>query len=374
MKKLFFFIAAMVVAMTANAAIINGTPNGEERGRVNWWVNGEGQAQAGDTIVLADGVYYESTLTIEKDVVIMAAEGAKPEINIARVYGCVKLAGPASVTFDGITFNGNDSVKYMIAVTGADVKKLTVNNCEFKNWTYWAISNQFEIGASIDSVIVENSVFHDGLGSAVRFSEKAPEGKHACNYLKVANSTLYNITSTEYAAIIQANSNGEASGEQNEIIIDHITLYNFDASQLGAIAMRKSSKLTISNSIIATPENKDHYAFYIYGGNVNNTLYFNGKAKSGPTYTNCVEADPKFVDAANGNFALAKGSPALGAGTDSSNLGDPRWNAPAEDDDDTTTSVENNTVANQAQKIVRNGQILIINNGVEYNVLGAVAK
>jgi hypothetical protein len=38
-----------------------------------------------------------------------------------------------------------------------------------------------------------------------------------------------------------------------------------------------------------------------------------------------------FVNAANGNFALEDGSPALGAGTDGSNLGDPRWNAPAEE-------------------------------------------
>jgi hypothetical protein len=35
------------------------------------------------------------------------------------------------------------------------------------------------------------------------------------------------------------------------------------------------------------------------------------------------------VDAANGNYALAEGSPALGAATDASNLGDPRWNKPA---------------------------------------------
>jgi hypothetical protein len=41
-----------------------------------------------------------------------------------------------------------------------------------------------------------------------------------------------------------------------------------------------------------------------------------------------------FVDAANGNFALAEGSPAIGAATDGSNLGDPRWNAPAEEEEE----------------------------------------
>ena len=328
MKKLFFLLAAVVMAVTANAKVINGTPNGDEKGRVNYWVNGEGQAAAGDTIVLADGVYNESTITINKDVVIMAAEGAKPVINIVSAWGCAKLTDAASATFDGITFNGNDSVNYLIAVTGSEVGKLTITNCEFKNWIYWAVSNQFEAAAHVDSVIIDNCLFHDGAEAAISFSDKAPEGKHSVQYFKLTNSTFYNIKSTEYRAVVQVNSNGEATGLQNEIVIDHITLANYDSGELGAISSRKSSNLKISNSIIYSPVAGES-AFYIYGGTVDNTLYFNGTAKSGPTYTNCLTVDPMFVDAANGNFALAEGSPALGAGTDGSNLGDPRWNAPA---------------------------------------------
>ena len=321
MKKLFFFIAALTLTFTAQATVVECSPN---TNAIAWWLT------QGDTLVLADGEYVEDySITFDKPgVCVKAAEGAKPVIKLTGEWTVFKLT--ATTTFDGITFDGGNVAKYFLATTGAEAGTLTLTNCEFKNWAYWAISNQFESAASIDSVIVDNCLFHDGLGSAIRFNDAAPEGKHSCNYLKVTNSTFYNIVSTEYAAVIQANSNGEATGEQNEVIIDHITLYNFDASQLGAIAMRKSSKLSITNSIIATPENKDQYAFYIYGGNVENTLYFNGKAKSGPTYTNCIEGkDPMFVDAANGNFALAEGSPALGAATDGSNLGDPRWNKPA---------------------------------------------
>ena len=328
MKKLFFLLAAVVMAVTANAKVINGTPNGDEKGRVNYWVNGEGQAAAGDTIVLADGVYNESTITINKDVVIMAAEGAKPVINIVSAWGCAKLTDAASATFEGITFNGNDSVNYLIAVTGSEVGKLTITNCEFKNWIYWAVSNQFETAAHVDSVIIDNCLFHDGAEAAISFSDKAPEGKHSVQYFKLTNSTFYNIKSTQYRAVVQVNSNGEATGLQNEIVIDHITLANYDSGELGAISSRKSSNLKISNSIIYSPVAGES-AFYIYGGTVDNTLYFNGTAKSGPTYTNCLTVDPLFVDAANGNFALAEGSPALAAGTDGSNLGDPRWNAPA---------------------------------------------
>ena len=318
MKKLFFFLAALMFSFAAHATVVECSPN---TNAISWWLT------QGDTLVLADGEYVEDySITFDKPgVCVKAAEGAKPVIKLTGEWTDFNVT--ATTTFDGITFDGGGVAKYFLATTGAETGTLTVTNCEFKNWAYWAISNQFESAASIDSVIVDNCLFHDGLGSAIRFNDAAPEGKHSCNYLKVTNSTFYNIVSTEYAAVIQANSNGEATGEQNEVIIDHITLYNFDASQLGAIAMRKSSKLSITNSIIATPENKDQYAFYIYGGNVENTLYFNGKAKSGPTYTNCIEGqDPLFVDAANANFALAEGSPALGAATDGSDLGDPRWN------------------------------------------------
>ena len=334
MKKIFFFLAALMLSTAIHAKVVQCSPN---TNAISWWLT------QGDTLVMADGEYIEDySITFNTPgVCVKAADGAKPVIKLTGEWTTFYIT--ATTTFDGITFDGGDVANYFLGVTGAESGTLTVVNCEFRNWAYWAISNQYETAASIDSVIVDNCLFHDGQGAAIRFSDAAPEGKHACNYLKVTNSTFYNISEANYAAIIQANSNGEATGEQNEIIIDHITLYNFDASQLGAISMRKSSKLTISNSIIATPENKNQYAFYIYGGNVDNTLYYNAQAKSGPAYNNCLTSDPLFVDAANNNLALAAGSPAIGAATDGSNLGDPRWNTTSGDDtpgDDNTGDEE----------------------------------
>ena len=303
------------------ATTINCVPEGD----LAYYVS---QAHAGDTLLLADGTYDEAySIAFDKEgLVVMAAEGAKPVIALTGEWTALNVS--ASTTFDGITFDGTNVAKYIIATldSTAMTTDLTIENCEFKNWEYWAISNQGKANVSVVSVVIDNCLFHDGKGSAVRFGDSAPEGKHGCEYFKMTNSTLYNIVSTEYAGIVQISSNGEAEGDVNTVIIDHITLYNFDAQQLGAISIRKTNNMTITNSIIATPEDKGQRGLYVYNGKVDNTLYFNASARSGNTvYTNCLNVDPLFVDAANGNFALMPLSPARGKGTDGSDLGDPRW-------------------------------------------------
>ncbi|MBE6319725.1 MAG: DUF4957 domain-containing protein [Bacteroidales bacterium] len=293
------------------------------------WIvqNAASNLQPGDTLVLADGQYTLSTIEfIKENVVVMAAEGATPEIISASEWANLEIS--ANTTFDGITFNGNNVAQYLISIQDSTTMKtkLVLQNCELKNWLQWAISNQYSKNVVVDSLIIDNCLFHDGLGSAIRFSEKAPEGEHACNYFKMTNSTIYNVVSTEYAAVVELDANGKAEGDQNEVTIDHITLYNYDAADLGAIYVAKTSNLSITNSIIATPEDKGQRALYVYGGTVDNTIHFNGSKRSGNTvYTNCLTDDPLFVDAANNNFMLQANSPAIGKATDGSNLGDPRW-------------------------------------------------
>lgn len=318
MKKIQLLFAALACSFAMQAAVINCQPAGD----IAWYY---GQAQPGDTLLMADGVYDEAyTMDFDKEgVVLKAAEGAKPVIALTGEWTTIGLY--ASTTFDGIGFDGMNKCYYPISAFGSDAGTYTFKNCEFTGWMYWAISNHYESNTHVDNVLVENCLFHDAAGSAIYFNDDAPTGEHACTNFEMKNSTLYNLVEDEYVGVIHVSSRSEATGEQNKVVIDHITMYDCTTPDLGGITIRKSSDLSITNSIVAYSTNTDQYAFYIYGGKVENTIHYNGKAKSGPTYTGCLTSDPLFVYPEGGNFNLRPGSPALGAATDGLNIGDTRW-------------------------------------------------
>ena len=318
MKRLSLFFAILASCFTMQAAVINCQPAGD----LSWYY---GQAQPGDTLLMADGIYDEAyTMTFDKEgVVLKAAEGAKPVIALTGAWTTIELL--ASTTFDGIIFDGTNVCYYPISAFGSDAGTYAFKNCEFTGWMYWAISNHYEANTHVDNVLIENCLFHDAAGSAIYFNDDAPTGEHACANFEMKNSTLYNLVEDEYVGVIHVSSRSEATGAQNKVVIDHITMYDCTTPYLGGITIRKSSDLSITNSIIAYSTNTDQYAFYIYGGKVENTIYFNGKNKSGPTYTGCLTSDPLFVYPEGGNFNLRPGSPALGAATDGQDIGDTRW-------------------------------------------------
>ena len=318
MKKIQLLFAALACSFAMQAAVINCQPAGD----IAWYY---GQAQPGDTLLMADGVYDEAyTMDFDKEgIVLKAAEGAKPVIALTGEWTTIGLY--ASTTFDGIGFDGMNKCYYPISAYGSDAGTYTFKNCEFTGWMYWAISNHYESNTHVDNVLVENCLFHDAAGSAIYFNDDAPTGEHACANFEMKNSTLYNLVEDEYVGVIHVSSRSEATGAQNKVVIDHITMYDCTTPDLGGITIRKSSDLSITNSIVAYSTNTGQYAFYIYGGKVENTIYYNGKKKSGPTYTGCLTSDPLFVYPEGGNFNLRPGSPALGAATDGLNIGDTRW-------------------------------------------------
>ena len=279
----------------------------------------------GDTIIVADGLYSEAyEIKFEKlGVVVMAAEGAKPVVQLTGQWTSIILM--ATTTFEGITFDGAGIAYYLLSSKGTAAGTFTFKNCEFTNWdSYWAISNQYSDNTHVKSVVVDNCIFHNATGAAIHFNENGPRGAHACDNLTITNSTFYNLSVVEWVGIIQLDGNSGAK-QPNNLTIDHITMYNYKTSELGGIVSDVKTNLTLTNSIIANPANVTQRYGYAYGtSTIDHNLLFNVTKGTG-THTNEIAGDPMFVFPDGGNFNLRPGSPALNAAADGKHLGDTRW-------------------------------------------------
>ena len=329
MKRISLFFAALAMCFAAQAAVITMTPEAGKKGGLQSKV---AKAQPGDTIMMETGEYDEPwSFSFDKEgLVVMAAEGAKPVVLLTDAGGWTSLKVAATTTFNGITFDGTNVTKYLIFINGTDVKKAVFENCEFKNYVKYGISDPWTdkhaSGQHIDTVLINNCTFHDG-GEAVRLSKYGYDKLHACDYFKMTNSTIYNVKTSEWISIVHVAANTTAT-KPNTVIIDHITMYNFIGGELGGIQGTDYTDLTFTNSIIANPA-AGYRIGYFYKpelAKISNNFYLNVVDKSGATHTDCVwDADPMFVYPNGGNFNLRPGSPALKGATDGGRVGDRRW-------------------------------------------------
>lgn len=222
---------------------------------------------------------------------------------------------------------------------GATLGDVNINGIEFYNNAKDIISGTATSHAN--SCTINNCYFHNNARSAVYFAASTVEGVETCDAVIVRNSTFANNDlSASSRSVIEVQNYGGTEAANIEVTVDHCTFYNnstvnYDYS---CVRSRKSTKVSISNSIFAYPSTIEFYATNCYGGTITNNLVYNlskGHRSSGgaPAITNAITGDPLFADAANGNFSLAGDwttmniSPARGAATDGSDLGDPRWHS-----------------------------------------------
>ena len=332
MRKLFLLIPLLTFALLAKADEIEIAPGTSLAYTVN-------DANPGDVIIMDGGLYPgEDQIKFNKNITIKAAEGKTPIVQ--TTYYC-ELKSSAKVFIDGITFDGTNSAQQFIRTYDATAgKELHLNNCEFKNYKKDVISGD-KAEYTLDSCVVSNCYFHNNDYSSIYFNKSSVAGKQTIYGLIVKNSTFANNDpSKEYRSVIDVcsyasdGSHPDATDEI-EVLIDHCTFYNnttmnYDYS---AVRTRIVNNTTVSNCIFAHPSLIEFYATNVFAGNVTNCLAYNLNKgyMSGPTRTNTNTGDPIFNDLANnkytydGNWITMSISPARGAATDGSDLGDPRW-------------------------------------------------
>jgi len=362
MKKFFTFVAALIASASmwgATYTVQTDYPNAD--GNIRRTLRGDYGLMDGDTILLTTGDYYEASglkFQDKSNIVLKAAEGATPIVH-QGTYNQIYV--PATV--EGIHFDGGDSAEYTFYFYETNAEKLDLQGCEFTGFKKYCISGSSS--AMIDSIVVNNCFFHDNTGVSAIY---LPTGSTAdiCNYVSITNTTICNMgTSGGEAGVIDIREKTTEASNQ-KIVIDHVTIYNLTNSYERMIQAYKSHNVVVSNTIIAQPTSTSLRPTYLYGGNVTNCLTYNvGNHKSSATCSGNLTGDPKFVDAANNNFKLGLGSPAINAATDGTNLGDPRWG----NETPQTALVE--TAAKQGvKKMMVNGQMVIVRDGMMYNALG----
>lgn len=335
MKKLFTLFAAVMVAIAANAKVWTVGPNHNEesdRADCNLYVTIERLATAGDTLLLADGEYAETlTFPVKHNIYVVAEPEARPVIKMSGYFNT-----EASIKFKGITFDHTavESNSYLIYLKqGCD--SVVLEDCEVTGFRDGGIMSWSAY--SLTKVRMNNCYCHDNKKSIVYLTN------NQCQELEITNSTFANNEgSPSYveggwsAGIIDIRNAGTAEANQ-KVRVDHCTFYNNSTknSDYADVKSYKSTDVVVSNCIFYGPSSTyDGRATHLYGGEVKNCLTINyahetaGHRTDGATFNDTIlNKDPLFVDAANGNFMLQAGSPAIGAATDNSDLGDPHWDA-----------------------------------------------
>ncbi len=328
MKKLFLFLPALLLSLLANAAVINinnSTPN-----TVQAALN---SAASGDEIVMAAGIYEESGNYLAftgKELTVRAAEGAEV---IIKTVCPVRLKEGAKAEFINVKFDCSTIGSYdyvIVAADDTDNKRVVLTGCEFYGWEKNKAMIEATSSRRLAAVTIDKCYFHNCMKSVV-FIENTGSID-----LSITNSTFANITTDDSgfdAGVIDSRATA------GSVLVDHCTFYNVQAMNTDYAAIGKCATpgTIVSNCIFAMPTAVDGVRAIRDVAQANNCLTFNYLKDSGKgihsdvTKNNCIFADPLFTDAANGDYSFAGDwttmelSPARGAATDGSDLGDPRW-------------------------------------------------
>ena len=349
MRKFFFLIPAMLLSLAMSAKDVSIIPNAENilRSTVNSCTDDENTITLGVDATYGN-IYGNTTsgyVALSHNITIQAAEGANPVI---KPEAPMQVGSGATVKFIGIKFDGSSlggSYDYFIRFndTNAD-NALEFENCEFTGIPQPAL--YLKGGMNGKSLKLTGCTFHDNssyciycpststLGSCIIDSCYFYSNTQMCLYLENTTATALTIIKSTFANNSNSGSHGvvETKSTSGDILVDLCTFYNcpVNSSSYGTVKF-VSPAAVVSNSIFVMPSEINQRAIHMPDNNVvNNCLtdnytYDGDGIRYGIIKNNCIKKNPVFVDAVNADYTLHTASPARGAGTESSDIGDPRW-------------------------------------------------
>lgn len=179
-----------------------------------------------------------------------------------------------------------------------------IKNCHFLNNHASLSGGAIQNYAS--TVTIQNSIFHNnsssGSGGAIANFETSN--------LNIYNSLFYKNTAASWCVIINGSSGVWDEGGSILTIVNSSFEgnHNSSSSTTAAVGNFDGNSATIYNSIFwnnyRAPDWQNNTAIPAYGSNITAS-------------NNLTTQNPLFVDAANGNYQLQTGSPAINAGSNS---------------------------------------------------------
>lgn len=299
MKKLSSLVATLLVAFVAHAAVVTLNPGDNINDAIR-------SAEAGDVIELTSGNYKQtSSIKVDKALTIRAAQDATPNLQIYRIEP------NAEFLLKGL--NISTTGEHIIRTTAGGDFSVAIEDCSFDQSASSGRAYYLSSGQTIKNLTIKNCIFD---GSSVEAGAVYVYGK-VSGKVSISNSTFTNHAGAG-AVYIKEATNAE---------IDHCTFYNNGVRPIKS--ENDKNEVIVSNCVVANPSNEGaQYCISIYRGTVGYCVYYNTQAprsSSSVDQIEITEADPQFIDPANGNFNFRATSPLKGKATDESNIGDPRW-------------------------------------------------
>ena len=289
------------------------------------------KALSGDVIELAAGEYTTTKkLKIEEDIVIRAADGAKPVIHISGDQSTIigfELGGAARLTLQGLTIRGDKDGEPLAKYCFTANKETASNYCLFLDGCDISGFNVQEGGAVFkaykntfaDSIIVRNSIIHDSYRGFALAEEKEEKGLYNAEVVIFDNTVFHAITQW---AIDYTRLGMDESTSGGSLLIDHCVFDEVNDREDQTIVRQKGIKqIDIRNTIFINSSAKHAVRLTDAGQQAHNcNVYLSGKitAQGAAQAVNITTIKPKFQKK---SYLTDSKSPLAGAATDGGNIG-----------------------------------------------------